>query len=357
MKALTFQGMESVGHETVPDPRIEDPGDVVVRVECAGICGSDLHVYHGRETGLDLGTVMGHEFVGEIVEAGAEVRGIVAGDRVVSPFTTSCGRCFYCSRGLTARCAAGRLFGWVEHGVGLHGCQAEYVRVPLAGSTLVKVPEGISAEPALFAGDVLSTGYFCADLAGIEPGSVVVVLGCGPVGLMAAIGAQDLNAGRVFAVDAVAERLELAKRFGAEPLDLASDPVSAVLEATEGRGADAVLEVVGSPEATRLAVDLVRPGGSIAAAGVHTERHFAFSPVEAYDKNLTYRAGRCPARHYMERVLPIVESEKYDLASVISHRLPLAEGARGYDIFARKLDGCTKVILTPPGGSSAARQS
>ena len=339
-------------HETVPDPRIEDPGDVVVRVDCAGICGSDLHVYHGRETGLDLGTVMGHEFVGEIVEAGAEVGGIVAGERVVSPFTTSCGRCFYCTRGLTARCTAGQLFGWVEHGVGLQGCQAEYVRVPLAGSTLVKVPEGTAAEQALFAGDVLSTGCFCADLAGIEPGSVVVVLGCGPVGLMAAIGAHELEAGRVFAVDAVAERLELAKRFGAEPLDLAGDPVSAVREATGGRGADAVLEVVGSPEATRLAVELVRLGGTIAAAGVHTEARFAFSPVEAYDKNLTYRAGRCPARHYMERALRIVEAARYDLAAVISHRLPLAEGGRGYDIFARKLDGCTKVILTPPEGST-----
>jgi len=357
MKALTFQGIDSVSHETVPDPRIEDPGDVVVRVECAGICGSDLHVYHGRETGLDLGTVMGHEFVGEIAETGAEVRGIVAGDRVVSPFTTSCGRCFYCKRGLTARCTAGQLFGWVEGGGGLHGCQADYVRVPLAGSTLVKVPEGVAAEQALFAGDILSTGYFCADLAGIEPGSVVVVLGCGPVGLMAAIGAQELNAGRVFAVDAVAERLELAKRFGAEPLELAGDPVAVVHEATEGRGADAVLEVVGSPEATRLAVDLVRPGGSIAAAGVHTEKQFAFSPVEAYDKNLTYRAGRCPARHYMERVLPIVEAARYDLAAVISHRLPLAEGARGYDIFAHKLDGCTKVILTLPPGSPETRRS
>jgi len=347
MRALTFQGVETVRHETVPDPRIEDPGDAIVRVECAGICGSDLHVYHGRETGLDLGTVMGHEFVGEVVDAGAEVREFTAGDRVVSPFSTNCGRCFYCKRGLTARCTAGQLFGWVEQGAGLHGCQAEYVRVPLSGSTLVKVPEGVSAEQALFAGDVLSTGYFCADLAGIEPGSVVAVLGCGPVGLMAAIGARELGAGRVFAVDSLAERLELARRFGAEPLDLEDDPVLVVREATDGRGADAVLEVVGSPEATRLAVDLVRPGGTIAAAGVHTEKRFAFSPVEAYDKNLTYRAGRCPARHYMERVLPIVEAAKYDLAAVISHRLPLAEGTRGYDIFARKLDGCTKVVLAP----------
>jgi threonine dehydrogenase-like Zn-dependent dehydrogenase len=247
---------------------------------------------------------------------------------------------------LTARCTSGQLFGWVEKSAGLHGCQAEYVRVPLSDSTLVKVPEGVPAEQALFAGDVLSTGYFCADLAGIEPGSAVAVLGCGPVGLMAVIGARELGAGRVFAVDSLAERLKLAERFGAEPIGLAEDPVSVLREATDGRGADAVLEVVGSPEATRLAVDLVRLGGTIAAAGVHTEKQFAFSPVEAYDKNLTYRAGRCPARDYMERVLPVVEAAKYDLAAVISHRLPLSEGVRGYDIFARKLDGCTKVVLT-----------
>lgn len=347
MKALTFQGIETVRHEAVPDPRIEDTGDVIVRVECAGICGSDLHVYHGRETGLDLGTVMGHEFVGEVVDAGREVREFSAGDRVVSPFTTSCGTCFYCTRGLTARCTEGQLFGWVERGAGLQGCQAEYLRVPLADSTLVAAPDGASAEATLFAGDVLSTGYFCADLAGIEPGAVVVVLGCGPVGLMAVIGARELGAGRLFAVDSLAERLALAGRFGAEPLDLGGDPVSAVLEATDGRGADAVLEVVGSPEATRLAIDIARPGGTIAAVGVHTEKQFAFSPVEAYDKNLTYRAGRCPARRYMDRVLPVVEAGSYDLEAVVSHRLPLEEGPRGYEIFAQKLDGCTKVVLTP----------
>jgi 2-desacetyl-2-hydroxyethyl bacteriochlorophyllide A dehydrogenase len=347
MRALTFQGVETVRHESVPDPRIEDPRDVLVRVECAGLCGSDLHVYHGRETGLDRGTVMGHELVGEIVERGAEVRGLSAGERVVSPFTTSCGACFFCRRGLTARCAEGRLFGWVEKGEGLHGAQAELVRVPLADSTLVKVPEGVSSVGALFAGDVLSTGYYCAELAGFEPGAVVAVLGCGPVGLMAVIAARELGAGRIFAVDSVPERLELARSFGADPLAPAGDPLSVLREATEGRGADAVLEAVGSPEASRLAVDLVRAGGSVAAAGVHTEPTFAFSPVEAYDKNLTYRAGRCPARHYMERVLPIVESGRYNLASVVSHRLPLAEGERAYDIFARRIEGCTKVVLSP----------
>jgi threonine dehydrogenase-like Zn-dependent dehydrogenase len=347
MRALVFRGVETVCHETVPDPGIRSPGDVIVRVERTGICGSDLHVYHGRETGLDAGTVMGHELVGEVVATGREVRTFVLGDLVACPFTTSCGTCFYCARALTARCTAGQLFGWVQGGAGLQGCQAEYVRVPLAESTLAKVPEGVDADGALLAGDALATGYFCAHAGGAAPGAVVAVLGCGAVGLMAVVGACELGAEQVFAVDVLVERLALAERFGARPVNLASeDPVGVVREATDGRGADVVLEVVGTPEATRLAVDLVRPGGTISAAGVHTEKQFALSPGEAYDKNLTYRAGRCPARHYMERVLPIVESRKYDLAAVVSHRLPLHGGARAYDIFARRLEGCTKVVLS-----------
>ena len=314
----------------------------------AGICGSDLHVYHGRETGLDKGTVMGHEFVGAVVEAGSAVRRIRAGDAVVSPFTTSCGRCFYCRAGLTARCPKGQLFGWVEGEEGLHGGQAAYVRVPLADSTLVEVPQAVPLGTALFAGDILATGLFCADLAQIEPGSTVAVVGCGPVGLMAILGARESGAATIYAIDSIPERLTLAERFGAHPLNFRETDLAArVREVTDGRGADRVLEAVGSREATRLALDLVRPGGTIAAVGVHTEQDFAFSPMEAYDKNLTYRAGRCPARRYMDRALTILRDRLYDLRSLISHRLPLADGARGYDLFARKLEGCTKVILRP----------
>lgn len=347
MRALTFQGVETVRHESVPDPAIEEPGDTIVRVERAGICGSDLHVYHGRERGLDPGTVLGHEFVGAVVERGAGVRGLEVGDSVASPFSTSCERCFSCRRGLTARCSRGQLFGWVEGGAGLQGCQAEYVRVPLSETTLMKVPEGVSPEEALLAGDVLSTGFFCADLADFERGATVAVLGCGPVGLMSVIGALERGAERVFAIDSLAERLELARGFGAETVSLEDGPESIVREATGGHGADAVLEAVGSPEATRLAAALVRPGGTIAAAGVHTERRFALSPGEIYDKNLSYRAGRCPARDYMERVLRVARCGRYHLEKVVSHRLPLGQGPRGYDIFARKLEACTKVVLTP----------
>ncbi|HJS74288.1 MAG TPA: zinc-binding dehydrogenase, partial [Vicinamibacteria bacterium] len=275
-----------------------------------------------------------------------DVKSLSLSDLVVAPFTTSCAACFYCRKGLTCRCTSGQLFGWVQDGRGLEGAQAEYVLVPLADSTLVKLPEGVDIEAALFLGDILATGFFCADMAEAGPGGVYAVLGCGPVGLFALLGARERGAERVFAVDVVPERLELAKRFGASPIDARrSDPREIVRDATEGRGADAVLEVVGSPEATRLAFDLVRPGGIVSAVGVHTEAHFAFSPVEAYDKNLTYRAGRCPARAYIEKLLPLVLQGKYDLASIVSHRLPLAEAARGYQLFERKLEGCTKVLL------------
>lgn len=345
MKALVFEGVGRIGHATVPDPEIREAGDVIVRVEAAAICGSDLHVYRGLEAGLDAGTVMGHEFAGEVVAAGAGVARFRPGDRVVSPFTTSCGDCYYCRAGLTARCARGQLFGWVEKGRGLHGAQAELVRVPLADTTLVPVPEGTPAETALFAGDILATGWFGAESAGAGPGRSVAVVGCGPVGLMAVLAARELGAERVFALDALPERLALAEHWGAEPVDVRVNAAAAIREATGGRGADAAVEAVGSPEATRLAFDLVRPGGMIGAVGVHTEAHLAIAPGEVYDKNLTYRAGRAPARAYMERLLPLIRSGRYDLATLISHRLPLVEGPRAYDVFDRKLEGCTKVVL------------
>ncbi len=348
MKALVFEDIRRVTCAAVPDPSIEQAGDVVVRVRAAAVCGSDLHVYRGLETGLDAGTVMGHELAGEVVAAGSAVTRFRPGDLVVSPFTTSCGACFYCRLGLTARCERGQLFGWVEKGRGLHGVQAEYVRVPLADSTLVAIPDSTPFEEALLAGDILATGWFGAESAGAAPGRTVAVVGCGPVGLMAVIAARELGAERVFGVDALPERLALAERWGAEPVDFSTmDAAGFIRDATEGRGVDAVVEAVGSPQASRLAYDLVRPGGTIAAVGVHVEPHLAFSPGQIYDKNLTYRAGRCPARAYMDRLLPLIQSRKYDLGALISHRLTLEDGPRGYDLFDRRVEGCTKVVLTP----------
>lgn len=348
MNAITFHDIETLAFEQVPDPVLVDSSDAIVRVRAAGICGSDLHPYFGRERGLDPGTVMGHEFLGEVVEVGSDVGRFKVGDVVVAPFSTSCGRCFYCRMGLTARCAQGQLFGWVQAGRGLHGAQAELVRVPLADGTLVAVPEGLDDAVALLAGDILSTAAFGADLAGVAEGDVVVVVGCGPVGLLAILASKARGAREVVAVDRVPSRLEVARRFGATPADFAAgDPLALVRERTGGRGADAAIEAVGAPEATRLAADLLRLGGSLAAVGVHTEPHLALSPGEIYDRNLRYASGRCPARHYMEASLAVAARDQALIATLISHRLPLSQGVDAYARFAAREEGWTKVVLHP----------
>jgi len=347
MRAITFRGIRTLAHEEVAEPRIERPDDAVVEVERTAVCGSDLHVYHGREQGIDPGTVMGHECIGRVVEAGGDVRQVSVGARVAVPFSSCCGVCFYCTRGLSARCERGALFGWVESGRGLQGAQAERVRVPMADATLFPIPESLAPEAALLLADVLPTGFHCADMAGIAPRDEVVVLGCGPVGLMA-VGVAVTWGARVWAVDSIAERRAAAERFGATGLH-PDHVASAIREATSGRGADAVLELVGSEQASRLAFDLVRPGGVVSAAGVHHESRFPFSPVEAYDRNLRFVAGRCPARSRMPEVLPLLEAHP-ELASVFTHHLPLSSGVEAYDLFDRKADGCIKVVLDPRVG-------
>lgn len=347
MKAITFRAIRDLTVADVPGPTLQDPRDVIVEVELSAICGSDLHPYRGAETGLDVGTIFGHEFLGRVVERGADVS-LPIGARVVAPFTTNCGVCWYCEQGLTARCEEGSLFGWVQNGQGLHGGQAERVRVPLADATLMVVPEGAHEEEALFSGDILSTGAFVTELGDVGSGDSVAVIGAGPVGLMAAVASREAGASRVYVLDSVAERLELAKTLGATPLDH-TDPKSRerLLDETAGRGVDAALECVGSPGATRGAIDVVRLGGTVAAAGVHTEEHFAFSPGEAYDKNLTYRAGRCPARRMMDKTLALVGERRLGLDAIVSHRLPLEAGVDAYRMFDERTSGCTKVVLKP----------
>ena len=348
MKALTFHGKEDIQFTSLEDPSIVMPGDAIVRISACAICGSDLHVYHEREKGIEHGTAMGHEFTGEIVEIGKDVRTFRPGDKVMSPFTTSCGRCFYCKLGLSCRCLNGQLFGWIEHGKGLHGGQAEYVRVPLADSTLMKVPEGVSHEEAILLGDVLSTGFFCARQAEVKPNGVYAVVGCGPVGLMAVVAAREFGAENLFAIDVVPERMAKAREFGAIPIDASKQqPAEIIHEATEGRGADGMMEAVGSHSAVRLAFELVRPGGVVSSVGVCNDEHLAFSPVDAYNKNLTYRIGRCPARSVMEQLIPLVQRRKYNLGSIFTHRMKLEEGRQGYEIFAGKKDHCLKVLLEP----------
>lgn len=346
MKALTFHGKDTIVYESISDPEILAPADVIVKVNLCAICGSDLHVYHEHEKGCDHGTAMGHEFVGEVVALGKDVKNLRVGNRVMSPFTTSCGSCFYCNIGLTCRCIHGQLYGWRQQEKGLHGGQAEFVRVPLADNTLMNVPEGVTLEEGLFLGDILSTGFFCAKQAGINPKNTYVVVGCGPVGQMAILGALEYGAEKVYAIDTIPERLDRARKFGAIAINSSSqNPIEVIKAITYGRGADGVMEAVGNSATNKLAYDLVRPGGIISAVGVCTDEHFSFSPTQAYDKNLTYKVGRCPARFMMDELVPLVQSKKYNFTSIISHRLSLREGVAGYDIFANKKDNCLKVVL------------
>ena len=348
MQALTFGGVETIIYQLAPDPKILYPTDAIVQITLSGICGSDLHVYHGRETGLDLGTIMGHEFVGTVIETGNDVKKIKKGGRVLSPFTTSCGDCFYCRIGLTCRCEKGNLFGWVQNDHGLHGAQAQFIRVPMADTTLISLSNDLSEEKGLLLGDIFSTGYFCAENAGINEKGTYAVIGCGPVGLMTIIAAKHIGAAKLFAIDLSAERLQMAMQFGAIPLNLSSIDVKAtIMQATNGRGTDAVMEVVGSLEALGLAIDLLRPGGTISSVGVHTAENFAFSPGEAYDKNLIYKIGRCPAHYYAEKLLREGVIQRYAAENIITHHFTLDKGAYAYEVFDKKLDNCIKAVLHP----------
>jgi threonine dehydrogenase-like Zn-dependent dehydrogenase len=348
MQALTFGGIEKIVYQPVSEPQILEQTDAIIQITLSGICGSDLHVYHGRETGIDEGTVMGHEFVGTVIETGNAVRKFYKGSRVLSPFTTSCGECFYCRIGLTCRCEKGNLFGWVQGGHGLHGAQAQYIRVPMADTTLVSLSNDLSEEKGLLLGDIFSTGYFCAENAGVNNKGTYVIIGCGPVGLMTILAAKDLGAENLFALDHSNERLQMAKEFGAMPINpLVTDARSTIWSATNDRGADAVMEVVGSPDALRLAIDLLRPGGTISSVGVHTAKNFSFTPGEAYDKNLVYKIGRCPAHYYAEKLLREQIIQRYPAEKIITHHFSLIEGAKAYEIFDKKMDNCIKAVLHP----------
>ncbi|MBL7112334.1 MAG: alcohol dehydrogenase catalytic domain-containing protein [Bacteroidales bacterium] len=347
MKAITFQNIREIECIDVPDPEILEPGDLIVKTTCTAICGSDMHVYHGRETGIDKGTVMGHEFTGEVVETGTGVTVFKKGDHVVSPFTTSCGKCYFCKTGLTARCERSQLFGWVENGKGLQGAQAEYVRIPLADSTAVLIPENVQPRHALLAGDILSTGYFCAEMAEVQKGKPYVVVGCGPVGLLAVLSAFDQGADRVYAIDPVEYRLKIAEKMGAVPIKLDDVIQEKVQDITQGIGFESVMEAVGSPGAQRLAYQIVRQGGIISTVGVHTAADFSFSPVDAYNKNITYKIGRCSARHYMDKVIPRLHGWSKMLDLIITHTMSLDEGKNAYRIFDQKLEDCIKILLNP----------
>ncbi|MDA0586495.1 MAG: alcohol dehydrogenase family protein [Planctomycetota bacterium] len=358
MRALTFQGVEIVEtRNDVADPVIQSDSDVIVAVHRAGLCGSDLHQYHGREP-VRPGTVPGHEFFGEVVAVGSAVQQFRVGETVFAPFTTSCGECFFCRDGLSSRCEHWQLFGYLppenelDTGRGIQGAQAEFVRVPLAESTLLHAPGGLSAEEALLLGDNFTTGFFCADQAAIRPNGITVVIGCGSVGLCAIVAARFLGAETVLAIDPVESRRHRAAELGAVAVSPDEAPtIVAELAARTGRiGADSILEAVGNPAAQKLAFDLVRPGGVISAIGVHTAEQFSFSPTAAYDKNVTYKTGRCPVRSYLDRLLKLVQDDQLRIPVeqiVTESRLPLSQGEAAYRQFASRSGDCVKILLDP----------
>ena len=343
MKAVTFQGPHKVEVKDVPDPRIEDPTDVIIRVTLASICGSDLHFYNGRIPFPITGWTLGHEYIGVVESIGDEITNYKPGDRVVGAFISSCGSCFYCQRRMPNLCLKQKTFGYSQ----LPGAQAELLRVPFGDFTLEAVPDDITDEKAIFLGDCLSAGYFCAEQGEIKSDDVVAVVGCGCVGLFCVMSAAEFNAATIIAIDSHPERLEIASKLGAIPADLNQNPGAVLREYTDGRGADVVLEAVGSEEALRGCFNYVRPGGIISASGAYSEASFPFPMFQSFLRNLTFKIGICPSKNYIRPLMTLLQEGTIDPSVVISHSLPLEEAAMAYDIFASRKDRCVKVVLKP----------
>lgn len=346
MRAVTWHGPEDIRVEEVPDPEIASPEDVVLRVKRTAVCGSDLHVYRDEIPGVLPGTVVGHEFVGTVEEAGPAVRSLAPGDRVVGPFHVACGSCPACRRSHHHQCDDGAVYGYGMAFGDLAGAQAELLRVPHGDVNLRRVPEEMESEAALFAGDVLSTAYGAVRKAGLRPGETCAVIGCGPVGLLVVECARLLGASRVFAIDLVERRVQAAGERGAVPVHSGScNPVARVQELTGGEGTDVVLEAVGGPETLRLAFDLVRGGGRISAVGVTAEETFEYPLMTSLVRDLTFRIGMANVHREMDTVLELMQGGRIDPTRLVSHRLPLEEAPEAYRLFARR--EATKVLLEP----------
>ncbi|MCL2768916.1 MAG: alcohol dehydrogenase catalytic domain-containing protein [Solirubrobacterales bacterium] len=344
MRAVTFQAPGEVRVEEVPEPALAEPTDAIVQVQASGICGSDLHIYHGRVP-IAPGFTIGHEYVGRVVEVGAAVERVAPGARVLGCFQTACGTCFWCLRCEYHRCARGRTFG---HGAAmgdLQGAQAELLLVPHADLTLRAAPEGLSDEVALFAGDVMGTGCHAIASAGTRAGDSVVILGLGPVGLCAVQAARVAGATPLLAVDTVEARLQMARTLGAEPLHLEHDDVKrAVRAATAGRGADLVVDAVGDPRALELAISLARPAGNVTAVGVYAERCEVHMGL-AWIKALTLRTGLANVIGHVDRVMAMMEAGALDPAPLVTHRMSLEQAPEAYALYDRR--EALKILLRP----------
>lgn len=375
MKAIVYEGINKVNVARVKDPEIEKPDDIILKITSTAICGSDLHLVHGMIPHLRVGSTIGHEAMGIVVETGKEVTKIKKADRVIIPFPISCGHCWYCEHGLSSMCdnsndngEAGGIFGYSDTYGGYEGGQAEYIRVPYANVGPTKVPDELEDEQVLFLTDILPTSYWSVINSGMKPGDTVVILGCGPVGLLTAKWASFLGAGRIIAVDCVGYRLKHAELYGVETVnfkdyDNAGDHIK---EITHG-GADIVIDCVGmdgkmsavekvetalklqggSKSAIEIATQAVRKGGTVQFTGVYGARYNLFPFGDFFARGVTLKMGQCPAQSYVGTILEFIKQGKFNATDIITHRLPLDQGIHAYEIFDKKSEDCIKVILKP----------
>jgi threonine dehydrogenase-like Zn-dependent dehydrogenase len=343
MRAVTFQAPGEVRLEEKPDPEVGAGDEALIRVEASGICGSDLHIYHGRVP-VEQGFTIGHEFVGTVLALGDGVERVAVGDRVLGTFHTACATCTPCIRGDYHRCAHGRTFGHGSKLGDLQGAQAEQLLVPRANLTLRRVPEGMPTDVALFAGDVMGTGYHAVAHAGVQAGDTVAVLGLGPVGLCAVQAARASGATQIFAIDTVAARLEMARAFGATPLHLTEeDPKRAIRSATGG-GVDVTVDAVGDPGPLALAVSLTRDAGVVSGIGAYAGKGEVPLGL-AWLKGLQLRLGLANVIAHVDRVLALIQAGILDPAPLVTHHMQLADAAEAYRIYdARE---ALKIVLTP----------
>ncbi len=395
MRALTYHGPHRVRVETVPDPVLQEPGDIILRVTATAICGSDLHLYRGKIPGTEHGEIFGHEFMGEVVEAGSAVTSVAVGDRVVVPFVIACGDCFYCHLHQYAACEttnSGRgailnkknitppaaLFGFSNLYGGVPGGQAEYVRVPKANVGPFKVPLTLPDDKVLFLSDILPTAWQAVQNAGLDKGSSVAIFGAGPVGLLSAACARLVGAEEVFMIDHNNYRLEFARqRYGVTPInfDDIDDPAAWIIEHTKNnRGVDAVIDAVGfeakgsltetvlsnlklegsSGKALRQCIAAVRRGGVVSVPGVYAGFIHGFMFGDAFDKGLTFKMGQTHVQAYLPRLLSLIEQGLLTPEEIVTHHMPLEDAAHGYEIFEKRKDDCRKVILVPGMASQRA---
>lgn len=344
MRAVTFQAPNDVRVEERPEPELESRHDAVVAIEASGICGSDLHIYHGRVK-MAPGFTIGHEFVGTVTAVGDDVTRVAVGDRVLGCYHSACGTCFFCMRSAYHKCDRARVFGHGELLGSLPGTQAEAALVPMADLTLRSVPEGLSNDVAVFAGDVMGTGYHAIAESGVGAGDSVAVLGLGPVGLCAVQVAIASGAGPVLAIDTVLDRLEVARAFGAVPVHLTEEsPRDVARLLTEGRGVDAAIDAVGHPDALDLAVRLTRKAGAVFAIGVYAERcqvHMGLVWIKA----LTLRTGHANVIGHVDRVLGMLAAGTLDPTPLVTHHMKLDDAPDAYALYDRR--EALKIVLTP----------